>query len=104
MIRISFLYPNEPGKKFDHSYFAHTHMALVKKRLSALGLIRVEVDRGIAGAALESEAPFISAAHLYFNSAEEFRKAIAACGAELMGDVPNYTDIQPQMQMSEMVL
>lgn len=104
MIRISFLYPNEPGRKFDHRYFAQTHMALVHKRLSRLGLVRFEVDRGIEGEAPDSEAPFVGACHLYFNSAGEFRKAMAACSAELMGDVPNYTDIRPRMQMSEIVV
>lgn len=103
MIRISILYPNEPGKKFDHTYYAKAHMTLVQKRLASLGLIRFEVDKGIGGATPDSRAPFVGACHLYFNSVEEFRKAMAAHGAELMGDVPNYTDIQAQMQISEIV-
>jgi uncharacterized protein (TIGR02118 family) len=103
MIRISVLYANEPGKKFDHGYYANSHMPLVKKRLASLGLIRLEVDKGVAGGAPDMPAPFISAGHLYFNSVAEFRSAMAAHGAELMGDVPNYTDIQPQMQISEIV-
>lgn len=104
MIRISFLYPNERGKRFDHAYYANTHMPLVQKRLGGLGLIRYEVDKGIEGAAPGSDAPFVVVCHLYFNSVEAFRKAIATHGTELMGDIPNYTDIQAQMQVSEVVV
>jgi uncharacterized protein (TIGR02118 family) len=103
MVRISVLYPNEPGRKFDHDYYAHKHMPLVQKRLSPVGLLRYEVDKGLAGATPESKPPFVGACHLYFKSVEEFRKAMGQHGAELMGDVPNYTDIQPQMQISEIV-
>jgi hypothetical protein len=39
---------------------------------------------------------------LYFNTLEEFEKAMAAHGAEILGDVPNYTDIELQIQISQM--
>lgn len=103
MVRISVLYPNEPGRKFDHDYYAEKHMPLVHRRLSPLGLLRYEVDKGLGGAASESKPPFVGACYLYFNSVEEFRNAMGKHGAELMGDVPNYTDIQPQIQISEIV-
>ena len=99
MIRISFLYPSERGKKFDHGYYTNTHMPLVQKRMSGFGLIRYEVDK----AAVE-DAPFVAACHLYFNSVDAFRKAIGEHGKELLGDIPNYTDIQAHMQISEIVV
>jgi hypothetical protein len=33
---------------------------------------------------------------------EEFQKAMGAHGPEIIGDVPNYTDIEPQIQISQM--
>jgi uncharacterized protein (TIGR02118 family) len=103
MIRVSVLYPNEAGKKFDHEYYARKHMALVRERLSSFGLVRVEVDRGIAGGAPSAPAPFVSIGHVYFNSLADFQKGMAAHGAEFMNDIPNYTNIQPQFQISEIV-
>jgi uncharacterized protein (TIGR02118 family) len=41
----------------------------------------------------------VAACHLYFNAAADFQKGIAAHGAEIMGDIPNYTDISPQIQI-----
>jgi uncharacterized protein (TIGR02118 family) len=101
MVCISVLYPNASGKKFDHEYYAQTHMPLVMDRCKGSGLIRWEIDSGLAGGAPGSSAPFICIGRLYFNTIEEFQKAIAAHGPEILGDVPNYTDIELQIQVSQ---
>src|SRR5439155_419400 len=73
MIRVSVLYANEPGKKFDHDYYKNRHMRLVSERLKDAGLVRYEVDKGIAGGAPGAPAPFISAGgfRFAFSSFEE---------------------------------
>ncbi len=103
MIRVSALYPTKDSGKFDHEYYAKKHMPLVKERLGNLGLVRLEIDKGLAGGAPGTPAPFVCVGHLYFNSVADFQAAMKAHGAELMGDVPNYTNIQPQVQISEIV-
>ncbi|MBI4609665.1 MAG: EthD family reductase [Candidatus Rokubacteria bacterium] len=103
MIRVSVLYPSKEGARFDHDYYAKKHMAMVKSRLANLGLVRLEIDKGLAGGAPGAPAPYVCIGHLYFNSIADFQKAIGAHGAEFMADVPNYTDIRPQIQVSEIV-
>jgi uncharacterized protein (TIGR02118 family) len=103
MIRVTVLYPNESGKKFDHDYYKNKHMTLVAERLKSFGLIRYEVDKGVAGGAPGAPAPFVGACHLYFNALGDFQKGIGAHSKEIMGDIPNYTNIQPQIQISEIV-
>ena len=103
MIRISVLYPATEGARFDQEYYAQKHMKLVRDRLGSLGLVRTEIDKGLAGGAPDAPAPFVSIGHVYFNSLADFQKAMAAHGAELMADVPNYTNIQPVIQISEIV-
>ena len=103
MIRVSVHYPSKGGAKFDHAYYAQKHMPLVRQRLGSLGLVRAEIDRGLAGGAPGSAEPFACIGYLYFKSLEEFQKAMKAHGAELMGDVPNFTTIQPEVQISEVV-
>jgi uncharacterized protein (TIGR02118 family) len=103
MIRVSVLYPQDAAKKFDGSYYTTKHMPLVRERFASFGLVRAEVDKGVAGGAPGAPAPFVYVAHLYFNSVADFQKAIGAHGTEIMGDIPNYTDIQPQIQISEIV-
>jgi hypothetical protein len=38
------------------------------------------------------------------NAAADFQKGIAAHGTEIVGDIPNYTDISPQIQISEIAV
>ena len=103
MIRVSVLYANEAGKKFDAEYYKTNHMKLAGERLKSFGLLRYEVDKGLAGGAPGAAAPFIGACHFYFNSVAEFQKGMGAHGQELMADIPNYTNIQPTIQISEIV-
>ena len=103
MIRVSVLYPNEAGKKFDAEYYRNTHMKLAGDRLKGFGLVRYEVDKGLAGGAPGAPAPFVGACHFYFNSVADFQKGMGAHGKELMADIPNYTNIQPTIQISEIV-
>jgi uncharacterized protein (TIGR02118 family) len=105
MVRVTVLYPNEAGKRFDHAYYAGKHLPLVMDRLKSSGLMRYEVDKGLAGGGGPgTPAPFIAACHLYFAGVADFQKGISAHGAEIMGDIPNYTDISPQIQISEIVV
>jgi uncharacterized protein (TIGR02118 family) len=102
MVCISVFYPASPGKNFDHDYYAQSHMPMVMDRCKSQGIIRYEIDKGLAGGAPGSSAPFIAVGRLYFNTVEEFQGAIGAHGSEILGDVPNYTDIEPQIQVSQM--
>ena len=104
MVRVSVLYPNEPGKRFDHAYYASEHLPMVMERLKGFGMLRYEVDKGLAGGGPGAPAPFVAACHLYFNDVADFQKGMAAHSAEILADIPNYTDISPQIQISEIVV
>jgi uncharacterized protein (TIGR02118 family) len=40
-------------------------------------------------------------AHLSFDSADAFEKAFAPHAKEIMSDIPNYTKIEPVLQISD---
>jgi uncharacterized protein (TIGR02118 family) len=103
MVRISVLYATSEGKKFDHDYYVNRHMKLVRERLGSFGLVRTEVDKGTGGGAPGAPAPFVAIGHVYFNSLDGFQKEMGQHGKGIMGDVPNYTNIQPQIQIREII-
>ena len=103
MIRVTVLYTSGDGKKFDHDYYVNRHMQLVQQRLKSFGLVRTEVDKGVAGGGPGAPAPYVAIGHVYFNTVADFQKGMGQHGKEIMGDVPNYTDIQPQIQISEII-
>jgi uncharacterized protein (TIGR02118 family) len=103
MVRITVLYPNEAGKRFDHEYYVQQHMGLVRERLRAFGLIRTEVDRGLAGGTPGAPPPFVAVGHVYFDTLEGFQRGMTQHGREILGDIPNYTNISPTIQISEII-
>lgn len=103
MINVSVMYPNKPGALFDHDYYRDTHMPLVKARLGD-ACIRYSVEKGLGGGAPGAPAPYVGICHIYSPSIEAFQAAMAQHAKEIMGDIPNYTDLQPVMQVSEVVV
>ena len=102
MIRVSILYPNEEGKKFDWDYYLNKHMPMLHEKLDPISLIKAEIDKGIGSKGENTPAPFCVGCHLFFNSMEDFQK-ILPYEEDMFSDVPNYTDIIPLVQISEMV-
>lgn len=103
MIKVSVLYPQHEGVRFDHDYYRDRHLPLVK---SCLGdaLLSYTIDRGLAGGAPGQPAPFVAACHLFAASPASFQAAFEPHAATIMADIPNYTDAQPVLQISEVVV
>jgi uncharacterized protein (TIGR02118 family) len=105
MTRITILYPNAPGARFDMTYYLEQHMPRSIALLSAHpGFRGVWVDRGVGGGAPEMAAPHVALCQYLFDSAEGFIAAFTPHAAELQGDIGNYTDIAPVIQISEVVI
>jgi uncharacterized protein (TIGR02118 family) len=100
MIRVSVLYPQKAGTRFDWSYYLGTHMPMVRRKLGA-ALKNVAVEQGMAGGAPGTPAAFVAVCHLGFDSVAAFQAAFDPHAKEIMGDIPNYTEIQPIIQLSE---
>lgn len=101
MIVVSVSYPNDPATSFNEDYYLRTHMPLVRERWSGMGLREAKVLKGMPGP--DGAAPSRIIALLSFESIEAFQKAAEAHGPELFGDVPNFTDGKPVVQISELV-
>ncbi|MBC8239967.1 MAG: EthD family reductase [Alphaproteobacteria bacterium] len=100
MIKVSVLYANESGKSFDMDYYCNSHIPMVLEKVGA-ACSKAEVDQGLAGGAPDAPAAYIAMGHLYFDSVESFQTAFGPHAEAIMADVPNYTDIQPNIQISE---
>ncbi len=105
MIKISIIYPNTPTYRFDMDYYIDNHMPLAIRYFSTHpGYKGVSVERGLSGVFPETEARYIVMCHFLFNSAEDFMAAFTPHAAELQGDIINYTDIEPIIQISEVLI
>jgi len=100
MIKVSVFYPNNEGAKFDIDYYCNKHIPMVRQKLGA-ACKNAAVEQGIAGATPGSRPAFIALGHLYFDSVEAFQTAFGPHAEAIMADIPNYTDIQPTIQISD---
>lgn len=101
MVKISIMYPNTKNARFDMNYYLNTHMPMSIAKLSvAPGFRGVSVERGVGGGAPDSEPTYIAMCHYLFDSVEGFLAAFHPHAALLQGDMPNYTDLTPMMQVS----
>ena len=100
MIKVTVLYPNETGKRFDLDYYCTRHIPMVRQTFGA-ACKRIEVDSGLAGGEPGAAAPFVAMAHMLFDSVESFQAAFAPHTESIMADVPRYTDIAPVFQISD---
>lgn len=103
MIKVTVFYSNKPGAKFDHTYYRDKHMPLVKARMGQ-HCRSYTVDRGIAGGAPGAPAPYVAMGHLYCDSFESFQAGFGPHAKEILADVPNYTDLTPEIQISEVIV
>ncbi len=102
MIKVSVLYPNVAGSHFDHDYYREKHMPMVK-RLVGDACLSFGIDRGLAGGAPGAPPAFVAMGHLFFDSVESFQAGFAPHAKEIQGDVANYTNIAPELLISEVV-
>jgi uncharacterized protein (TIGR02118 family) len=99
MIKVSVFYPTQNGGKFDMDY-CKSHIPMVQQKLGT-ACKGVAVEHGLSGAAPGSRPAFVAMGHLDFDTAEAFETAFGPHAQEIMADIPNYTDIQPTIQVSE---
>ena len=99
MILVTVLYPKTDSSHFDHDYYLAKHIPLVRATWSGLGLERVDLMRGV-GALDGGPHAYELIGLLSFRSSEDVQKALAV-GAAVMADIPNFTNVEPVIQLSE---
>ena len=103
MIKVSVMYPGKPGARFDHAYYRDRHMPMVKARLGD-SCRYYTVDRGLAGGEPGAPPTYVAMCHFLCDSVEAFQSGFGPHAEEILGDIPNYTDVSPVIQFSEVVV
>ncbi|QWX83029.1 EthD family reductase [Cellulophaga sp. HaHaR_3_176] len=102
MIKLTVMYPNSKDLKFDKDYYTKQHGQLIGTLLGD-AIISSDVNFGLAGATPDQPAPFVVIANLTFASIESFQKSFGANAETILADLVNFTNVKPQVQISEIV-
>lgn len=101
MTKVSVLYPNGDGHTFDMEYYTQKHLPMVGGLLGDT-LKGSALERGLGGPE-GSAAAYLVMSHLYYDSVEAFEASFGPNAEKIMADIPNYTNTQPVIQISEVM-
>lgn len=97
---VQVLYPASDGTHFDHEYYVNTHLKMVGDVWGEL-LDRTIVTKGLAGGP-DTPPGFHAIATLVFKDGDALQEGMGKAGP-LLGDIPNFTNTQPQMLVGEVI-
>ena len=103
MIKVSLMYPNSTDATFDIEHYCNTYIPMVDHLLGE-ALKGSNVDFGLARGRPGDSTPFIAMGHMMFDSVESFQSAFGLNAEKIMNDIPNYTNTQSQIQVSDIKL
>ena len=103
MIKVSVLYPSGEGKRFDMDYYCNKHVPMVGELLGE-SVAGATVEKGLGGGAPDSEAPYAAMGNLYFSTMESFQNSFGPNAEKIMADLPNFTNIEPIIQISKVMI
>ena len=103
MIKLSVMYPKEEGTTFNMDYYLNTHIPLVGKLLGN-AVKGATVEEGLGGPVPNSPATFAAMGNLYFESIESFQNSFGSNAPEILADIPNFTNTEPTVQISKVLV
>jgi uncharacterized protein (TIGR02118 family) len=103
MITVNVLYKNTDALKFNMNYYLNTHIPLISKLLGT-ALKGVVVQHGISGGAPGSKPDFQVITQLKFDSVDSYLAAFGPHAPAVMGDLPNFCNESPTIQVSDVRL
>ena len=105
MIRVTVLFPKTSDSHFDMDYYLNKHVPMTKSRLQSLGFpVESAVDEGLGSIVPGEPAPYAAIGYLLFEKMEDLQNGLTTHGAEILADIPNFTNVQPQIQIGNIVL
>ena len=97
MKTVTLIYPRTEGARFDADYYVNSHMKMLMDEVGdQLQGLTVDIGEGPG-------SPFATL-RFVVDSMEAFGAAMAPHNARFQGDIPNYTDVTPQMHVSELAI
>ena len=100
MIKVAILYPNGEGKTFNMDYYSNKHMPMAAS-LFGDSLKAMSIDKGLASGKPDTPVPYLAIGYFYFETMSSFQNSMRPNSAKLRADIPNFTNIQPVIQVSE---
>lgn len=99
---ITVLYENVDDATFDLDYYLTKHLPLVDEKFKPFGIKGWRVLKAV-GTPFGGKPAYSVICTLDFDTADQFRSAVAAEGGPVFGDVPNFSNKDPVVVIGDLV-
>ncbi|NRB20843.1 MAG: EthD family reductase [Rhodobacteraceae bacterium] len=99
-VSLQVIYPISDGKTFDFDYYTSTHFDLVGEHMGP-HMESMLVTKGLAGGP-DVPPGIFAVASLLFKDQDALNAAMQVAGP-VLEDIPNFTNVQPQMLIGEVI-
>ncbi|SHE59373.1 EthD family reductase [Lactonifactor longoviformis] len=96
MYKLTIMYPYQQGKRFDMDYYCNVHM-MDPNDVKCRG---AQIEMGICGMDEEVPPKYFCIAHSLYDTLKDLQTYFEANKKALFDDIPNFTDVQPEFQIS----
>lgn len=101
MYCVTVLYPNQADGHFDFTYYRDKHLPMMLEMLGD-NVVSMQLRRGMH-AVDGSPAPYLCLLNTHIRSPEQFAQVMTDNSTRVLGDIPNYTNLQPIIQIDEVL-
>ncbi len=99
-VSLQVIYPIGTETHFDFDYYVDTHLPLVGEHMGS-HIERTVVTKGIAGGPDEAAGHY-AIATIIFEDQDAMNDAMSKAGP-VLADLPNFTNVKPQMLIGEVI-
>jgi uncharacterized protein (TIGR02118 family) len=99
-VTLQVIYPIGPDTRFDYDYYTESHMKLVAQHMGP-HIERTVVTRGLASGP-DTPPGHYAVATIVFADQDRMNAAMAVSGP-VMADVPNFTNVKPDILIGEVI-
>ncbi|KPD13539.1 EthD family reductase [Phaeobacter sp. 11ANDIMAR09] len=98
---LQVIYPAREDAVFDYDYYLETHLPLVQEHWGEV-IEGVEVTKGLASGP-DVPPAYLAIATITFPDMEALDKAMSETGGVIVDDVPNFTNVRPQILIGDLI-
>jgi uncharacterized protein (TIGR02118 family) len=103
MIVVNVMYLQEDGLAFNMDYYLNTHLPLVGSKWADMGMVSARVVKGLGGGEPYTPPTYHVIATVEFETMDLLQAALGAHGEEIFADIPNFSNVAPVVQVSEVL-
>ncbi|MDO5691704.1 MAG: EthD family reductase [Pseudomonadota bacterium] len=103
MFRVTIIYPDQPGARFDQDYYLKKHVPTMKQLLQGMpGFLNISVERSFDASSWGASFALMTC-HYTFDSLQNTMLAMSDLAGQMRADIPKFSNVVPTVYVNELI-